>query len=406
MTRQGPPASAVPWRTVAAGTTGVLLSLAWVLIQQPALIVSLVLMLATCALPMWALEYLRFARSEASTVLKAGAPSRFRSLRLEGGLLVFIALALTIQLQLWLAGPAVAGLYVLHFPLLVATAIWALLQATWSARDRDVGSVGQLALSLRGLLRERTWTNADRQCVLGWGVKLFFLPLMLAGLYDWMGLLKAGASPLQGWMSAFLAAMALMYALDTLFGTIGYLSTHRAIGAHIRSTDSTWLGWLSALVCYPPLSLLVLRQWLDYRDGIEWTHWLGDSWLAMIWACAIVLLTGIYTLSTLVFGPRFSNLTNRGIITCGPFRLTKHPAYISKNLSWWLIAVPFISDQGATTAALNCAALLGVNGIYLLRARTEERHLMHDPTYREYAAWIATHGLFARCRHMLRLRTA
>jgi hypothetical protein len=42
--------------------------------------------------------------------------------------------------------------------------------------------------------------------------------------------------------------------------------------------------------------------------------------------------------------------------------------------------------------------LLGLNGIYWLRAWTEERHLGRDPEYRRYAAWIAQHGLFRRLR--------
>ena len=41
-----------------------------------------------------------------------------------------------------------------------------------------------------------------------------------------------------------------------------------------------------------------------------------------------------------------------------------------------------------------------MNLIYYLRAKTEERHLMRDPDYRAYAAWIAEHGLFARVRRV------
>ncbi|HVL07936.1 MAG TPA: DUF1295 domain-containing protein, partial [Burkholderiaceae bacterium] len=82
-------------------------------------------------------------------------------------------------------------------------------------------------------------------------------------------------------------------------------------------------------------------------------------------------------------------------------RYSKHPAYICKNLSWWLISVPFVSTAGTTAALLNCLALCGVNAIYWLRARTEERHLMHDETYRQYAAWVAEHGIIGRCRRIV-----
>ena len=36
-----------------------------------------------------------------------------------------------------------------------------------------------------------------------------------------------------------------------------------------------------------------------------------------------------------------------------------------------------------------CAMLLLVNGLYALRARTEERHLLHDPVYQAYAQAVA-----------------
>jgi protein-S-isoprenylcysteine O-methyltransferase Ste14 len=110
----------------------------------------------------------------------------------------------------------------------------------------------------------------------------------------------------------------------------------------------------------------------------------------------IILAVAIYALSTVVFGLRFSNLTNRGIVSTGPYRWSKHPAYISKNLSWWMISLPFVAGAG-WQVALQSSLLLGiVNLIYYLRARTEERHLMADPAYREYAAFIARHGLFAK----------
>jgi len=99
--------------------------------------------------------------------------------------------------------------------------------------------------------------------------------------------------------------------------------------------------------------------------------------------------------STAAFGLRFSNLTHRGIITNGPYRWSKHPAYIAKNLSWWLISVPFIAGAGWMQAVQSCLLLAGVNLIYFLRAKTEERHLGSDPVYRDYARFIDRHGLFA-----------
>jgi steroid 5-alpha reductase family enzyme len=86
-------------------------------------------------------------------------------------------------------------------------------------------------------------------------------------------------------------------------------------------------------------------------------------------------------------------LTHRGIITNGPYRFTKHPAYIAKNLTWWMISLPFLAD-GGIQALRHCILLLMLNGVYGLRAWTEERHLSRDPTYVAYRQWMEANGLF------------
>ena len=86
----------------------------------------------------------------------------------------------------------------------------------------------------------------------------------------------------------------------------------------------------------------------------------------------------IYVWATLAFGLRFSNLTNRGIITRGPYRFVRHPAYAAKVVSWWCEAVPIFGSF------LQLFFFLGWVSIYFLRAITEERHLKADPCYRAY----------------------
>src|SRR3546814_20885855 len=75
---------------------------------------------------------------------------------------------------------------------------------------------------------------------------------------------------------------------------------------------------------------------IDYHaGGAEWDVWTRGhealQWLLGGW---LVLLTAIYAWATVAFGLRFSNLTHRGILTHGPYRWTRHPAYLSKNLFW------------------------------------------------------------------------
>ena len=108
-------------------------------------------------------------------------------------------------------------------------------------------------------------------------------------------------------------------------------------------------------------------------------------------------LTAIYAWATVAFGLRFSNLTDRGIITHGPYRWTKHPAYLSKNLFWWIAGLPFLVTTGDMGEAIRNTALLAiVSGIYYWRAKTEERHLAANPDYAPYAAWMARNGAITR----------
>src|SRR3712207_9414548 len=90
----------------------------------------------------------------------------------------------------------------------------------------------------------------------------------------------------------------------------------------------------------------------------------------------LVFLTAIYAWATVAFGIRFSNLTHRGILTHGPYAWTKHPAYVSKNLFWWLATLPFLATAGNLTDVMRHTFVMGlVAGGFYWRPRTDERHL-------------------------------
>jgi protein-S-isoprenylcysteine O-methyltransferase Ste14 len=92
------------------------------------------------------------------------------------------------------------------------------------------------------------------------------------------------------------------------------------------------------------------------------------------------------------FGLRFSNLTNRGVLTHGPYSWSRHPAYFTKNLFWWLSSVPILTTGSIVDAARATILIAVVSGVYYWRARTEERHLMLDPEYVAYWQWMERHG--------------
>ena len=159
-------------------------------------------------------------------------------------------------------------------------------------------------------------------------------------------------------------------------------------------------GWVAALICYPPLVLMGGGGPLDDHQGAaDWSDFVtGWPVLAWIWGAWLVLLTGVYAWATVAFGPRFSNLTWRGTLTHGPYRLTRHPAYLAKNLYWWSATLPFLPATGHLSDAIRNTTLLAmVSAIYWWRARTEEAHLIaEDPKYAAYHAWAGAHAPITR----------
>jgi protein-S-isoprenylcysteine O-methyltransferase Ste14 len=179
----------------------------------------------------------------------------------------------------------------------------------------------------------------------------------------------------------------------------------RIADTHFRSAEPTMLGWAVALVCYEPFWSLIGKMYLSYGTGFQWGAWLWNMpVLYGIWGSAILVLTAIYVWATVIFGARFSNLTHRGIITNGPYRWTKHPAYVTKNLSWWMLSIPFMAQGTVDETLRHCLLLVGLNLVYLMRAKTEERHLSRDPDYVAYALWMDEHSLFRFVRHVPLLR--
>jgi hypothetical protein len=124
--------------------------------------------------------------------------------------------------------------------------------------------------------------------------------------------------------------------------------------------------------------------------------------LKVLWSLVILALALLYLAGTIQFGIRFSNLTHRGILTNGPYRWLKHPAYFAKNINWWLISLPFLSTAGITEAVRLSLLLTGVNIIYYLRAKTEEAHLSIDPIYLQYLDFMRHNDLFAHARNASR----
>jgi protein-S-isoprenylcysteine O-methyltransferase Ste14 len=277
--------------------------------------------------------------------------------------------------------------------LVIPAALYVFVIDAYMVEPRDgYWHAGQFFLGKSGSLDRAALT----QYALGWLVKAFFLPLMLPDLSrligDIFGSIYLHGAP--GFIPFFDWAWSVLFAIDLTFTSIGYLLASRFCDTHIRSAEPTLQGWVIALICYMPFWSLIEAHYLPYgAHAMYWGTLLHDHvGLQIAWGGTILSLLAIYACATMSFGCRFSNLTHRGVITNGPYRWTKHPAYIAKNLSWWMVALPFASSLGLAGSLRGSIMLLIVNGIYFLRARTEERHLSRDPDYVAYALWMNEHG--------------
>ena len=412
--RPAAPASATSALTSGAGFLAFCISLALLIrVQQLDALRCAVLACAIAATAMALVDLLVFKLLyRDSTGLDWSRPPHDDPGRLLTKLAGLVATILLLGTAYWMLPEYRGQFYLQYYRAVVhALPIWLLFAVPYfwyvDRRQRDPHD-GYWHL---GLVVTGRPARADRaalsQHLLGWAVKGFFLPLMLVYLVqnvEWFRFVAQ--NPWRGdWMFVYEAAFRATFIVDLAFCVIGYALSLRVTDSHMRSVDPTFFGWAVTLVCYEPIWSLVNAAYLNYENGRAWTAVVPATGpLAWIWGGAIVGLLCVYAWSTVVFGLRFSNLTNRGIITNGPYRWVRHPAYLTKCLSWWLIAVPFIPLRGDLLEALRLSALLLVlNGIYILRAWTEELHLRRDPDYLRYAQWIDEHGLVARLRGMLRV---
>jgi len=234
-----------------------------------------------------------------------------------------------------------------------------------------------------------------------WLVKGFFCAFMISILpAGWaalatLDLARAVSDP----VSAVRWLTELLFLIDVQIAMVGYLVTLRPLDAQIRSANPHLAGWVAALICYPPFILMNNGGPLDYHFGTaDWAFWFHDPVLLWAWGALLVVLTAIYAWATVAFGLRFSNLTWRGTLTHGPYRWTRHPAYLSKNLFWWASTLPFLVTTGNRNDAVRDTVILAlVSAVYFWRAKTEERHLLaEDAKYRAYHAWMERNPTITR----------
>jgi len=243
--------------------------------------------------------------------------------------------------------------------------------------------IGNSILTLEApKMTQQEWLNH----ILSWVIKLFFLPLMFVSLCNDTKFLKDaiwGSQPL----NIYAISQRWLYTIDVAFVCVGYAFGNKIAGTHTRSADKTALGWGSALICYQPFWAIIGASFIRYGQKFE--KIISPNPTVQIAYCGLILTAvAIYAWATISFGSRFSNLTHRGILCTGPYKYMRHPAYVAKLTSFFLISVPFAtSSLRQLVANLTMFGLLC--GIYRIRALTEEKNLRSmGPEYDIYCKQV------------------
>jgi protein-S-isoprenylcysteine O-methyltransferase Ste14 len=252
------------------------------------------------------------------------------------------------------------------------------------------------AASLRGGL-----SADDRLALLTTLLKGFFGPMMafflmsacMAALGNGAAVIDAvvqtgGVSALFGQHGFWFVLQAILFVDVSLF-TVGYLVESPRLGNEIRSVDPTIVGWAAALLCYPPFNIVTSKV-LGGRAS-DFPQF-DDPTIHVALNVMLLVLMAIFASASVALGFKASNLTHRGIVSRGPYRVIRHPAYVCKNMAWWIGSAPAVSvafGLSLTDGLESVGSVLAWTMLYVLRALTEEDHLRKvDGEYAAYAAKV------------------
>jgi protein-S-isoprenylcysteine O-methyltransferase Ste14 len=235
--------------------------------------------------------------------------------------------------------------------------------------------------------RKPHWNYESRLGMLTLFVKIFYIPYLTSwainNTFHQKNLIMSFQWDLAA-INAFLVALFIY--VDTVVYGFGYMVELGFLRNKIKSVEPTLLGWVVCLWCYPPFNVFSFRLFDHQIINISRDY---PGWVTACMTCLISALWGVFAWSSVALGFKASNLTNRGIVASGPYRLVRHPAYVAKVLTWLI--------QGIFFGQYTLGILLGFLVIYYLRAWTEERHLSRDPDYLDYkkrVRWMFVPGIF------------
>lgn len=100
------------------------------------------------------------------------------------------------------------------------------------------------------------------------------------------------------------------------------------------------VGWIATLACYMPFNGITVKiLGGNVTDFPQFTNPIVHLAINVL----ILALMVVYPSASVVLKWKASNLTHRGIVSSGPYRYVRHPAYVTKNFAWWLATLPALS---------------------------------------------------------------
>jgi protein-S-isoprenylcysteine O-methyltransferase Ste14 len=232
-------------------------------------------------------------------------------------------------------------------------------------------------------------------------IKLFYGPLMLNSAFSELracqGLNHAlHSTEFLGSLDwAYIMLVHVVFLVDSCLFFVGYHTEAGFLRNKIRYVETN--GWriLVCIVCYPPFNQVTMSV---FGNSLEDPYILVAGNFRSVWTwglrgVAVLFLLLLISSSGSLF-TRASNLTNRGIVSWGPYRYVRHPGYLAKNLFWLTTLLPGLVPNTRSvffswkTYWLYCICLIcgfiAWGTIYFLRAVTEEQFLSRDPEYVAY----------------------
>jgi len=293
------------------------------------------------------------------------------------------------------------------FYAVVAPVVYLVFRPASLRVSKNVMIAGYLARLLGKLLGRSSgdWRPGyhERHALMFLLIKLIYGPMMVNSVcYGvervgyWLPFLARKTPWINTLDVSYMIFVAAVFLVDSSLFCFGYHAEAGFLRNRVRYVETSLFGLTVCLMCYPPFNE-VTTHFLGASNNSESILFRGDLRHPITWilrGAALFFLLMLVSSSLSLF-TRASNLTNRGIVTRGPYSIVRHPGYAAKNLYWLCTLIPtfFNINPNAplftwTGYGLFClstiAGFAAWTGIYCLRALTEEKLLMRDPEYAAY----------------------